>query len=67
MSSIVVFGATGTIGSRIVREALNRGHQVTAVVRDPARSPKRTPTSPPGPATSSTPHRSPRRSKGTMS
>ena len=37
MSSIVVFGATGTIGSRIVAEALNRGHQVTAVVRDPSK------------------------------
>ncbi len=37
MTSIAVFGATGTIGSRIVREALDRGHRVTAVVRDPAR------------------------------
>ncbi|MFF7633386.1 NAD(P)-dependent oxidoreductase [Kitasatospora sp. NPDC008050] len=37
MSKITVFGANGTIGSRIVREALNRGHQVTAVVRDPAK------------------------------
>ncbi|MFE9423897.1 NAD(P)-dependent oxidoreductase [Kitasatospora sp. NPDC006697] len=37
MSTIAVFGANGTIGSRIVREALNRGHQVTAVVRDPAK------------------------------
>jgi uncharacterized protein len=33
---IVLFGATGTIGSRIVREALARGHDVTAVIRDPA-------------------------------
>lgn len=33
---IVVFGATGNIGSRIVAEALRRGHQVTGVVRDPA-------------------------------
>jgi putative NADH-flavin reductase len=32
---IVLFGASGTIGSRIVREALARGHDVTAVVRDP--------------------------------
>lgn len=30
---IAVFGATGRIGSRIVNEALNRGHDVTAVVR----------------------------------
>jgi putative NADH-flavin reductase len=37
MSKIALFGATGTIGSRILREALDRGHQVTAVVRDPAR------------------------------
>jgi putative NADH-flavin reductase len=30
---IAVFGATGRIGSRIVNEALNRGHDVTAIVR----------------------------------
>ncbi|HEU4329428.1 MAG TPA: NAD(P)-dependent oxidoreductase [Roseiflexaceae bacterium] len=34
---IAVIGAGGTIGQRIVREALGRGHEVTAVVRDPAR------------------------------
>jgi uncharacterized protein len=33
---IVLFGASGTIGSRIVREALGRGHDVTAVIRHPA-------------------------------
>jgi putative NADH-flavin reductase len=32
---IAVFGASGRIGSRIVTEALNRGHDVTAVVRHP--------------------------------
>lgn len=32
---LVVFGATGNIGQRIVREALSRGHEVTGVVRDP--------------------------------
>jgi uncharacterized protein len=31
---IGVIGATGTIGSRVVNEALNRGHQVTAFTRD---------------------------------
>ncbi|WP_037607266.1 NAD(P)-dependent oxidoreductase [Streptacidiphilus rugosus] len=36
MAKIAVIGAKGTIGSRIVAEALSRGHQVTAVVRDPA-------------------------------
>jgi putative NADH-flavin reductase len=30
---IAVIGATGNIGRRIVREALDRGHQVTAVAR----------------------------------
>ncbi|MFJ6618828.1 NAD(P)-dependent oxidoreductase [Kitasatospora sp. NPDC091335] len=34
---ITVFGATGNVGSRVVAEALSRGHQVTAVVRDPAK------------------------------
>jgi putative NADH-flavin reductase len=32
---IAVFGAGGRIGSRIIKEALNRGHDVTAVVRHP--------------------------------
>jgi putative NADH-flavin reductase len=30
---IAIFGASGRIGSRIVNEALSRGHEVTAVVR----------------------------------
>jgi putative NADH-flavin reductase len=34
MSRIVVFGAGGKAGSRIVAEAASRGHQVTAVARD---------------------------------
>ncbi|MEU6193614.1 NAD(P)H-binding protein [Streptomyces sp. NPDC047061] len=37
MSKIILFGATGTIGSRVLDEALRRGHAVTAVVRDPAK------------------------------
>ena len=32
---IVLFGAAGNMGRRIAREALGRGHQITAVVRDP--------------------------------
>ncbi|GAA3125658.1 NAD(P)-dependent oxidoreductase [Streptomyces rectiviolaceus] len=36
---ITVFGAAGNVGSRVVTEALTRGHEVTAVVRDPARFP----------------------------
>ncbi len=34
---VTVFGAAGNVGSRVVAEALSRGHKVTAVVRDPAR------------------------------
>ncbi|MBT2384106.1 NAD(P)-dependent oxidoreductase [Streptomyces sp. ISL-11] len=37
MAKIALFGANGTIGSRVLREALDRGHQVTAVVRDLAK------------------------------
>ncbi|WP_405587354.1 NAD(P)-dependent oxidoreductase [Streptomyces sp. NBC_01092] len=36
---LTVFGATGGIGKEIVRQALDAGHEVTAVVRDPARFP----------------------------
>ncbi len=33
---IIVFGARGEVGSRVVSEALSRGHDVTAVVRSPS-------------------------------
>ncbi|MFI7000932.1 NAD(P)-dependent oxidoreductase [Nocardia sp. NPDC050175] len=33
---ITVFGATGEVGSRVVTEALARGHEVVAVMRNPA-------------------------------
>ncbi|MET8766112.1 NAD(P)H-binding protein [Streptomyces sp. NPDC004658] len=36
---LTVFGATGGIGRELVRQALSAGHEVTAVVRDPARLP----------------------------
>ncbi len=35
---IVLFGATGHVGQRIVAEALRRGHEVTGIVRDPSRA-----------------------------
>lgn len=35
---IIVFGASGDVGSRVVKEAQRRGHQVTAVLRNTARS-----------------------------
>lgn len=34
---VVLYGATGMIGSRILKELLARGHNVTAVVRDPSK------------------------------
>ncbi|MER5423861.1 NAD(P)-dependent oxidoreductase [Streptosporangium roseum] len=36
---LTVFGATGGTGRHLVRQALDAGHEVTAVVRDPARLP----------------------------
>lgn len=35
--NIVLAGATGNIGSRILDEALRRGHRVTGLTRDPAK------------------------------
>ena len=37
MEHAVVFGATGRVGAAVVRLALDAGHRVTAVARDPAR------------------------------
>jgi uncharacterized protein len=34
MSTIIIFGARGRLGKLIVAEALQRGHEVTAVTRD---------------------------------
>ena len=34
---IALFGATGMIGQRILAEALRRGHEVTAIARDPSK------------------------------
>jgi putative NADH-flavin reductase len=33
---IALFGAGGQVARRVAREALDRGHEVTAVVRDPS-------------------------------
>lgn len=33
---LVLFGATGNVGSRVAQEARRRGHEVVGVVRDPA-------------------------------
>ena len=35
--NVTLFGATGHAGARILRELLARGHQVTAIVREPAK------------------------------
>jgi uncharacterized protein len=35
--NVVLIGATGMIGSRVLNELLSRGHHVKALVRDPAR------------------------------
>ena len=37
---VALYGATGKSGSRILKELLARGHQVIAVVRDPAKLPQ---------------------------
>jgi len=37
--NVILFGATGNAGARILQELLARGHQVTALVRDLAKLP----------------------------
>jgi uncharacterized protein len=37
---VALIGATGFVGSAILNEALERGHEVTAIVRRPARLPE---------------------------
>ncbi|SAK53887.1 NAD-dependent epimerase/dehydratase [Caballeronia pedi] len=37
MSKIAIIGATGNVGSRLLEEALRRGHTVTAIARDTSR------------------------------
>jgi len=39
---LTIFGATGVTGTLLTEQALAAGHQVTAVVRDPARLTVRT-------------------------
>jgi putative NADH-flavin reductase len=39
MQKLTILGATGATGQHVVRQALERGHQVTALVRDPTRLP----------------------------
>jgi len=34
---LIIFGATGSVGKQVVNQALKKGHQVTAFVRDAAR------------------------------
>jgi len=38
---VVLLGATGFVGSALLKEALDRGHRVTAIVRDPGKLEKR--------------------------
>lgn len=36
---IAIIGATGLVGTRVLSESLDRGHEVTAIVRNPDRLP----------------------------
>ncbi|WP_029327918.1 NAD(P)-dependent oxidoreductase [Bacteroides sp. 14(A)] len=37
MKNVILIGASGFVGTAILNELLNRGHKVTAIVRDPAK------------------------------
>ena len=37
MKDVVLIGASGFVGTAILNELLNRGHKVTAIVRDAAK------------------------------
>ena len=39
MSRLIIFGATGSLGSHVVRLAMAAGHRVTVFVRTPSRLP----------------------------
>jgi putative NADH-flavin reductase len=39
MSRLIIFGATGSLGSHVLRQALAAGHQVTVFVRAPSKLP----------------------------
>lgn len=39
MARIIIFGATGSLGSHVLRQALANGHQVSVFVRTPSRLP----------------------------
>lgn len=40
---LLIVGATGGTGRHLVKQAIDRGHAVTALVRDPARAPQQHP------------------------
>jgi putative NADH-flavin reductase len=42
LMKIAIIGATGNVGTRLVNEALNRHHAVTAIARDPSKATRRT-------------------------
>ena len=39
MSRLIILGATGSLGRRVLEQAIAAGHEVTVFVRDPSRLP----------------------------